>query len=383
MDKRTWEIKELGNICQVLDSQRKPVTKSERCSGIYPYYGATGIQDFVDSYLFDGRYLLIGEDGAKWGAMEQSAYIIEGKSWVNNHVHIIKPNDNTIDSYLMYYLNFSNLDNYITGAIVRKLTQAALKQIRIPIPNIETQKSIVEELDDINKAIKNIKDQIQDLELLAQSTFIEMFGDPVSNEKQWEVCSLNSLSSAIGNGNTPKGGREVYVKEGILFLRSQNVWKNRIDLDDVAYIDEVTHQSLKRSALRKNDLLITKTGRINTENSSLGRTALYTGEDGMANLNGHVYFVRLKEGVRHKFVLYILISNSYRDLIRRTCVGGIDKRQLNKNHIEDFPIIMPPVEMQDKYINIIEDIEKSKEELNKSLKDMEILLASRMQCYFE
>ena len=132
-----------------------------------------------------------------------------------------------------------------------------------------------------------------------------------------------------------------------------------------------------------NDLLITKTGRINTENSSLGRTALFEGEDGSANINGHVYLVRLKKGMMHKFVLYILISNAYRELIRKTCVGGIDKRQLNRNHIEDFPIIFPPMDLQSEYVKRVEIIEHQKSLLNSTVKDLETLLASRMQYWFD
>ena len=191
------------------------------------------------------------------------------------------------------------------------------------------------------------------------------------------------MSSLICNGNTPKGGSEVYVKEGFLFLRSQNVWKNRLELDDVAYIDEQTHAKLKKSVLMHNDLLITKTGRVNTENSSLGRTALFEGEDGSANINGHVYLVRLKKGMLHKFVLYILISNSYRELIRKTCVGGIDKRQLNRDHIEDFPIIFPPMDLQEKFVMRIEKIKKKKKQLNSTIIDLETLLASRTQYWFD
>lgn len=105
---------------------------------------------------------------------------------------------------------------------------------------------------------------------------------------------------------------------------------------------------------------MTKTGRINTENSSLGRAALYDGEDDMANVNGHVYFIRLKKGVNNKFVLRILVSPEYRDLIRSVCVGGIDKRQLNKEHIEGFPIICPPNDMIEKYVAFTDQVNKSK-----------------------
>ena len=289
--------------------------------------------------------------------------------------------------FVTYYLRsnsfFVEKSKYARGFKVTHIKTSDIAKIPIPIPPQSTQLAIVSELDKINELIRLKKEQLKDFDNLAQSLFYEMFGDPVENEKGWEVKKLGEISSLICNGNTPKGGSEVYVDNGILFLRSQNVWKNRLDLDDVAFIDEATHKSLKKSALNHHDLLITKTGRVNTENSSLGRTALFEGEDGSANINGHVYLVRLKEGMVHKYVLYILISNSYRELIRRTCVGGIDKRQLNKNHIEDFPIIFPPLSLQHLFAQRIEQIEREKSEVQKSIQDLETLLASRMQYWFE
>ena len=164
----------------------------------------------------------------------------------------------------------------------------------------------------------------------------------------------------ITNGNTPKGGSENYVTDGILFIRSQNVWRNRIELDDVAFIDESTHYSLRKSSLKHKDILITKTGRINTENSSLGRAALYLGEDDSANINGHVYLVRLDGSVVPEYVITILTSEAYRKYIRKVCVGGIDKRQINLDQVEDFPIILPPIREQTEFAAFVEQTDKLK-----------------------
>ena len=301
---------------------------------------------------------------------------------------LIVPKEDELMPKMAYYYFCSqkfktHLSSIGNGANINNIKFVDIAKDTIPIPPKSTQLTIVSELDKINELIRLKKEQLKDYDNLAQSIFYEMFGDPVENEKGWEVKKLGEISSLICNGNTPKGGSEVYVKEGFLFLRSQNVWKNRIDLEDVAYIDESTHLSLKKSILKHNDLLITKTGRINTENSSLGRTALFEGGDGSANINGHVYLVRLKENMVHKYILYILISNSYRELIRKTCVGGIDKRQLNKDHIEDFPIIFPPIELQKIYSNRVSIIERQKSAVQKSITDLETLLASRMQYWFE
>lgn len=194
-----------------------------------------------------------------------------------------------------------------------------------------------------------------------------MFGDPIANPMGWPVKRLNDISALITNGNTPKGGINNYVSNGIVFLRSQNVWRNKIDLDDVAYIDAATHADMAKSSLHDKDILITKTGRINTENSSLGRAALFRGADNSANINGHVYLVRLDRAMVPEYVVAILTGEPYRRYIRKVCVGGIDKRQINLDQVEDFPIILPPMELQEQFAAFVKQTDKSKFRIQKSL----------------
>ena len=117
---------------------------------------------------------------------------------------------------------------------------------------------------------------------------------------------------------------------------------------------------MKKSSLHHNDILITKTGRINTENSSLGRAALFKGADNSANINGHVYLVRLDGSIVPEFVVTILTGEAYRKYIRKVCVGGIDKRQINVDQVEDFPIIIPPYEQQKMFAAFAAQVDKSK-----------------------
>ena len=108
--KSNFELKELREIVEVFDKKRKPLKKTERISGDYPYYGATGIIDYVNNYIFDEELVLVGEDGAKWGANEQSAFIAKGKYWVNNHAHVLKPNNSLVNnSYIVNVLNKMDL----------------------------------------------------------------------------------------------------------------------------------------------------------------------------------------------------------------------------------------------------------------------------------
>ena len=244
------------------------------------------------------------------------------------------------------------------------------------------QEKIATSLQKVDELISLRKQQLQKLDELVKARFVELFGDPIDNPKGLPVKTLKELSTLITNGNTPKGGSENYVDNGILFLRSQNIWRNRIELDDVAYIDEATHRSLKKSSVKHKDILITKTGRINTENSSLGRAALYLGADDSANINGHVYLVRLDGSVVPEYVVTILTSEAYRKYIRKVCVGGIDKRQINLDQVEDFPIILPSVEMQEQFAAFVKQTDKSKVVVQKALDEAQLLFDSLMQKYF-
>ena len=400
--KEGWKYKKIGDVCaSITDGSHNPPQGIEHSA-----YRMISSQNIFDDELriLDDNVRFISEDNHiienKRTRLSKGVVLLtivgtigrscvlngeEGYLTLQRSVAALHPSSDILSRYLMHCLigNRRKLEKEAHGIAQRGIYLKQLAALDIPVPSLEIQQSIIDELDIIRGLIKTKQCQLNDLDLLAQSLFYDMFGDPVENEKRWDVKKLSEISSLICNGNTPKGGSEVYVKKGYLFLRSQNVWKNRLELDDVAYIDEETHSKLKKSVLMHNDLLITKTGRINTENSSLGRAALFEGEDRSANINGHVYLVRLKENMVHKFVLYILISNSYRELIRKTCVGGIDKRQLNRDHIEDFPIIFPPLDMQKLYVKKIEKIEQQKVQLNSTISDLETMLASRMQYWFD
>ena len=129
------EFAQLGDVCEVLDRIRKPITKRDRVPGPYPYYGATGVLDYVEGYLFDEPLVLVGEDGAKWEAGENTAFAVDGKCWVNNHAHVLRPDRGMLlDSWLIYYLNQSDLTPFITGLTVPKLNQGKLREIPIPLP---------------------------------------------------------------------------------------------------------------------------------------------------------------------------------------------------------------------------------------------------------
>lgn len=369
--KEGWEIKKLGEVCDILDSQRKPVTKKDRKEGQYPYYGATGIQDYVDSYIFDGKYLLVGEDGAKWGAMDKSAFVVEGKCWVNNHAHILKTHDSLIDTFAEYYLVFKDLDEYITGAIVRKLTQQALRNIPIPVPPLEEQERIVEELDCLSGVIEKKKSQLKELDALAQSIFYEMFGNPVENDRGWEVKKLGD-EFEISSGGTPDTKNVLFWDGGDISWIGSNMCYNEIIYEnDGKYI---TNEGLKHSSAKLYNVgyvIIALVG------ATIGKTALLrfstTTNQNVAGIN-----VPLNSNYTSEYIFY-LIRNLY-ELFQS--IGSGKFKMANLSFVRSLPLLVPPLSLQQQFAEKIEKIEKQKELVRKSIEEVEMLFNSRMDYYF-
>ncbi len=369
----------IGSVCDVKTGKLDANASNE--NGTYPFFTCSKEPLRINTFSYDAECVLIAGNGdlnvkyynGKFDAYQRT-YIITLKTGITNiSVRYL---------FAFFSLYVETLRRKSIGGVIKYIKLGDITEAKIPIPPLQEQERIVAELELLTGIIDKQKQQLKELDTLAQSIFYDMFGNPVQNEKGWKMKPLKKISSLIVNGNTPKGGESVYVSDGIMFFRSQNVWRNRINYEDVAFIDADTNATMQKSVLHRNDILITKTGRINTENSSLGRAALYEGETGAANINGHVYLIRLNEGVSHQFVLRILIGTEYRDYIRSVCVGGIDKRQINKEHVEEFPIILPPLELQESFAKKIQSIESQKESINRSLAESQKLFDYTMDKYF-
>lgn len=156
--KEGWEEKYLDELAENLDYKRIPVTLNKRKSGKYPYYGASGIVDYVEDYIFDGNYLLISEDGANLLARATPiAFPVTGKFWVNNHAHILEFKDSITQLFVEFYFKLIDIKEYVTGAAQPKLTQRNMNKIPIFIPSLDKQKIVV-------CALQNIESKVQQLQ---------------------------------------------------------------------------------------------------------------------------------------------------------------------------------------------------------------------------
>lgn len=372
-----WKGMKIADICEKASSNIA-LNKIQDIDGDYPIYGASGYIKNVDFYHRDKAYIGVVKDGSGVGRVNTYPPMTS----LLGTMQYILPKDGYCLGYVAYALKSLNLASFASGAAIPHIYFRDYGQCEICVPSIQEQERIVAELDLLTGIIDKQKQQLKELDTLAQSIFYDMFGNPVENEKGWELKSLGDISVKISNGYNAKLEEGTYKTEGIMYFRCQNVWRNRFDYSDLVYIDEQTNAIMKSSSLKKNDFVITKIGRLFTENSSLGRVSLYEGEDDKANISGNLCFVRLKDGVCHKFILYILISEHFRDYVRNTTTGGIDKRALNCKQVASYNVILPPLELQKVFSEKVKAIESQKESINRSLAESQKLFDYTMDKYF-
>ena len=287
-------------------------------------------------------------------------------------VKLLKAKQNVSYKYLYYFFSQAQFPN--TG-YARHFKW--LKELQIPLPPIETQKQIAATLDKVTRIIAENKKLLEKYDLLIKSRFIEMFGDTVENPKQWIIEKLKSLTSKIGSGATPKGGRESYISEGISLVRSMNVYNGFFEYEGLAHITEAQAKELDNVTLQENDVLLNITG------ASVARCCILPKDVLPARVNQHVSILRTTEKLNPVYLSNLLISDTeQRVLLGIGGAGGATREAITKTELESLDIPVPPLELQQQFAAFVQQIDKSKFAVQKSLEKAETLYKSLMQEYF-
>lgn len=330
-----WDEKTLGELCDVLDSRRKPITKKDRVAGVYPYYGATGILDYVSGWIFDEELVLLGEDGAKWTSGEQSAFKINGKTWVNNHAHVLRPKrDRISDTYLIYNLNFQNLMPYITGTTVPKLNQEKMRSITIPLPPLPEQERIVAKLDKAFEAIDKAK-TIAETNLKNAKELFESYANAILFSEKDSIKTTIGETCMLMTGGTPNTKKGEYYKNGtIKWLVSGDIHLGEIN-DCEGRITELGLNNSNAKYLPVNSVLIA----LNGQGKTRGTVALLKT---MATCNQSLVSINPKDKTQlNTEYLYQNLRARYIEIRRMTGDDDNDRRGLNMSLIRSIRINIP------------------------------------------
>lgn len=282
-------------------------------------------------------------------------------------VKILQPIDGLSAKFLLYYLQWCNIPSLGYSRHYK-----LLKEIKVPTPSKETQSRIVSELDLLQSIIDKQKAQLTELDNLAQAVFYDMFGDPVENEKGWEVKKLGDLLKDIRYGTSLP---PVFSEYGYKFIRATNIKKGRIIEEGMKYIDDSEAQKLSKCKLSGGELIIVRSG-VNA-----GDTCEITREY-VGQYAGYDIIVKLGDELNSTFA-NSLINTRFMDAIVKPLTKRSAQPHLNSEQVQSFPIILPLLSLQQSFAAKIEAIESQKVAIRQSIEESEKLFNFTMDKYFE
>ena len=331
------EYRRLENCCEILDNKRKPVTKSAREVGKYPYYGANGIQDYVSNYIFDGTFVLVGEDGSV--VTEIGTPIVTwatGKIWVNNHAHIISEINGVLLRYLFHYLQTVPVKHLIHGNIP-KLTGGDFRALKIAVPPLPVQEEIVRILDKFTELTAELTARKQQYEYY-KDKLLTFEDDSVS----W--CELNDVIISLNTGLNPRKFFRLNTEDATnYYVTIREIRGGRIIPTDKT--DRINDEALalcnNRSNLEIGDVLFSGTGTI-------GETAVIVEHPQNWNIKEGVYAIKPnKKRILPKFLRYLLTATYIKTAYMKKVAGGTVK-SIPMGELKKLKIPIPYLEDNEK-----------------------------------
>ena len=258
---------------------------------------------------------------------------------------------------------------------MKNISKGIVESLTIPLPPMSVQKEIVEKLDKAAAIREKSKALLAHYDALAESLFIELFGDPISNEKGWEKKKLGEVCVKIGSGATPRGGRESYLSEGISFIRSLNVYDREFKYKDLAFIDENQAYDLRNVIVEEGDVLFNITG------ASVCRSCVVPLNVLPARVNQHVSILRCKKDIVNPIFLNAqLVSDSKKNqLIALSKIAGATREAITKVQLENEEILIPPLSLQVKFAEMVENIEEQKARAKAEIEQSEAVFQALLQ----
>ncbi|MGN8778418.1 restriction endonuclease subunit S [Blautia sp. HCP3S3_C12] len=357
----------LSDICS--PKQWKTIPTSDLLNEGYPVYGANGIIGYYNEYNHENPVVTVTCRGATCGSIN----ITVPKAYVTGNAMCLDDLKNDIEiEYLYYCLKHYDFKNVISGSAQPQITRQGMDKIYIMLCSREEQRDIVNKLKKTEKVIKLRKQELQLLDDLVKARFVEMFGDPVSNPYGYDKVALSDLADIkIG----PFGSllhKEDYIVGGHPLLNPSHIVDGRISPDNKLTISDEKYKELSAYQLKTGDVVMGRRG-------EMGRCAVVS-EEGFLCGTGSI-LIRTKGDVTADYIQKTISFPSFKKTIEDMAVGQT-MPNLNVPIVSSFEIIKPPIEVQDRYYALVEQVNKSKVAIQKALNKTQMLFDSLMQEYF-
>jgi type I restriction enzyme S subunit len=371
-------VVELGDICEFLDHKRKPVSEELRNPGPYPYYGANGQQGWIDDYIFDETLVLLAEDGGHFGSKTRPiAYKICGKTWVNNHAHVLRPFDGCDADYLTHVLSFYDVTKLISGTTRPKLTKANAEVIQIPLPSLPEQQRIARRLDQADR-LRRIRCYALDLsDTFLPAAFLEVFGDFNTNPKNWPIFPLGDL---IVDG--PQNGLYKPASSygsGTPILRIDAFYDGMVtDMGGLKRV-RLSAGELSSYRLHPKDIVI---NRVNSR-SHLGKSAIIPSlREPTVFESNMMRFAVDEERIHTTYLIHALQTGLITQQIQLAAKDAVNQASINQEDVLAFKLPVPPFAVQQTFVELVERLECLRSVQRESLRQAEHLFQSLLHRAF-
>ncbi|MCC7004805.1 restriction endonuclease subunit S [Candidatus Nomurabacteria bacterium] len=414
-----WSLVKLGDVCEILDNKRSPINSNERdkrisgkpIESLFPYYGATGQVGYIDDYLLEGEFVLLGEDGAPFLEKHKpKAYIVNGKIWVNNHAHILLSKNH--NKFLCYYLNFLDYHPFVTGTTRLKLNQSSMRQIPIINPPLPEQKKIVEKIEELfsglDSGVASLKKAKEQIRLYRQSVLSAAFSGRLVKDEKRETkeefeTHLNGVQGVteqellehlpykqvvpkaaepkVGYGkDLPEGWK--WVKLGVVTQLNPKLPFEEIDENIIVsflpmrQVEELTGKfdlsmEKKYSEVKKGftpftngDVIFAKITPC-MENGKIAVVNKLKNQVGFGSTEFHVF--RVKADLVNQYLFYFLIQDTFRAKAQHNMTGAVGQKRVPKRFLEESEIPLPPKDQQHQIVSEIEKRFSEADNLEKAI----------------
>jgi type I restriction enzyme S subunit len=335
---KRWNVVPLGDAVTFLDNMRRPVTASDRVAGLYPYYGANGIQGTIDGFIFDEPLLLLAEDGGNFGNPDRDiAYIAEGRYWVNNHAHVLRPKASLDLRFLYRILQRYDVNPFIKGATRAKLTKGDASLIPIPLPPLPEQKRIAAILDKADAIRRKRQQAIQLADDFLRAVFLDMFGDVIEGvENVARFSDIAVLDAPMVDPRVDEyidlihiGPDRIEKKIGKLLpaltARDEGLISKKFLFDDRYVLYSKIRPYLRKCAIA----------------------------EGVGLCSADMYPVRPVEGFATKEFLWMLLLSDYFTAYTESLPARANIPKLNREELEAFTLSLPDYSQQLKFSSIV------------------------------
>ena len=363
----------LGDVCKKASSNiaQKDL---EGHSGKYPIYGASGLIKHVDFYQQEQPYIAVVKDGAGIGRVMK----LPAKSSVIGTMQYIIPNDIVDISYLAYAMEYMNLSKYFSGATIPHIYFKDYQKETLPLPSLDEQRRIAATLDKVTDLISKRRQQLDKLEELVKARFVEMFGDPALNTRNWPIVPLKECLTSIESGKSFVCSNESRCGKWPAILKLSAVTYGKyIPNENKALLD--ASQFVESMEIHKGDLLFT---RKNTP-ELVGMAAFVYDSPEKLMMPDLIFRLNTNEKCSKIFLLNLINHRCFRNFIQNLATGSAKSMSnISKERLSNLKIYLPPIEYQNQFSAFAVQIEKIKTTINSSLEKLKTLKKALMQEYF-